>query len=110
MIGRPPMNKWNGHFSRLSHLRWRSPQRLVIGPPVCRRYRFPSIAMNAANSDIGRLPYRRSEVVTISGATDRLRPGGIARRCASNRSLGSGWSLDWTSMTEIELTAENRPA
>ena len=44
------------------------------------------------------------------GAMDRLRLRRIARRYASDRSVGSGWSLDWTSMTKVELTAENRPA
>jgi hypothetical protein len=92
-------------------------------------YRFnhclPNIATKAANSDIKRLAYRRFEVVTISaggpfhtggavgsspGTIDRLRLRRIARRYASDRSLGSGWSFDWTSMTKAELTAENRPA
>ena len=111
------------------HLRRRSPQRSTTDPPVCRRYRFshcfPSIAMNAANSDIRRLAYRRSDVVKISvggpfhgegavgsssGAIDLLRLRRIARRYASERSVGSGSSFDWTSMTKAELTAENRPA
>ena len=45
-----------------------------------------------------------------SGMMDRLRLRRIARRYASDRSLGSDWSFDWTSMTKAELTAENRPA
>ena len=45
-----------------------------------------------------------------SGETDRLRLRRIARRYASDRSPESGSSLDWTSMTKAELTAENRPA
>jgi len=129
IMGRLSMTRWNGHFSKPLHLRWRSPQRSTTDPPVCRRYRFshwfPSIATNAANNDTRRLAYRRSEVVTISvggpfntggaagsssGAIDRLRLRRIARRYASERSLGSGWSFDWTSMTKAELTAENRPA
>src|SRR5882757_7805543 len=99
MMGRLPMNVWNGHFSRPSNLRCRSPHRSTIDPPVWRRYRFnhclPSIATNAANSDIRRLAYRRSDVVMISvggplhavgalgssfGAMDGLRLGRIARR------------------------------
>ena len=52
------MNTWKGHFSRPSNLRWRSPQRSTIDPPVCRRYWFshclPNIATNAARSDIKR--------------------------------------------------------
>ena len=128
-MGRLSTNKRNGHFFRPSNLRWRSPQRSTIDPPVCRRYRLshclPNIATNAADSDISRLAYRRSDVVMISvggpfhaggaagtssGAMDRLRLRRIARRRASDRSLESGWSLDWTSMTKAELTAENRPA
>jgi len=67
----------------------------------------------------------RPETVTISlegsswsggtvgvspGIADWLRVRRIARRMAADCSLGSGWSFDWTSMTNAELTAENRPA
>jgi len=45
-----------------------------------------------------------------SGEMDRLRLRRIARRYASDRSPGSGSSLDWTSMRKAELTAENRPS
>jgi len=129
MMGRLSMKNRNGHFSRPSNLRWRSPHRPMTDPPACRRYRFnhclPNIATNAAKRDIKKLAYRRFEVVMISvggpfhaggvigsssGAMDRLRLRRIARRYASDRSLGSGSSLDWTSMTKAELTAENRPA
>ena len=44
------------------------------------------------------------------GARDALRLRRIARRYASDRSPESGSSLDWTSMTKAELTAENNPA
>ena len=99
MMGRLSMKNRNGHFSRPSNLRWRSPQRSIIDPPVCRMYLFshcfPSIATNAANRDISKLAYRRSDVVMISeggpfhaegavgsssGAMDRLRLRRIARR------------------------------
>jgi len=67
MIERLSTNNRNGYFSRPSNLRWRSPQRSIIDPPVCRRYRFsrclPNIATNAASR---RLAYRRSDVVMIS--------------------------------------------
>jgi hypothetical protein len=98
-MGRLSMNNRSGHFSRPSILRWRSAQRSIIDPPICRRYLFshclPNIATNAANSDISRLAYRRFEVVTISaggplhtggtagsspGIMDRLRLRRIARR------------------------------
>lgn len=49
-------------------------------------------------------------VECLSGMMDRLRLVRIAGRYASDRSLGSGWSFDWTPMTKAELTAENRPA
>ena len=99
MTGRLSMKKRNGHFSRPSNLRWRSPQRSATDPPACRRYRLshclPSIATNAANSDISRLTYSRSKVVMIAvggpfhtrgaagssfGTMDRLRLRRIARR------------------------------
>jgi hypothetical protein len=99
MTGRLSIHRRKGHFWRPSNLRWRSPQRSIIDPPVCRRYRFshclPSIATNAASSDISRLAYRRFEVVTTSaggpfhaggavgssfGMTVRLRLRKIARR------------------------------
>src|SRR6202012_3112960 len=108
MMGRPSMNNRNDHFSRPSNLRWRSPQRSIIDPPACRMYLsshcFPNIATKAANSDINRLAYRRSDVGMISeggpfhvgggvgssfGAMDRLRLRRIARRYASDRSVGS---------------------
>lgn len=64
------MKRWNGHFSRPSYLRCRSPQRSAIDPLLWRRYQsshcLPNIATNAANSSIRNLAYRRSEVVTIS--------------------------------------------
>lgn len=44
------------------------------------------------------------------GIAEWLRVRRMAWRRAADRSLGSGWSLDWTSMTKAELTAENRPA
>src|ERR1700744_4784626 len=70
MMGRLSMNNRNDHFSRPSNLRWRSPHRSTIDPPAWRMYLLshclPSIATNAANSDIRRLAYRRSEVVMIS--------------------------------------------
>ena len=44
------------------------------------------------------------------GMADWLRVRRIARRRAADCSFGSGPSLDWTSMTKAELTAENRPA
>ena len=93
------MNNRNGHFSRPSNSRCRSPQRSTIDPPLCRMHLFshclPNIATKAANSDIRRLAYRRSEVVMISeggplraagtvgsasGVMDRLRLRRIARR------------------------------
>ena len=81
------------------NLRWRSPHRSIVDPPVWRRYLFnhclPSIATNATNSNISRLAYKRFEVVTISwdgplqaggaagfssGEVDLLRLRRIARR------------------------------
>ena len=44
------------------------------------------------------------------GIADWLRVRRIARRSATDWSFGSGSSFDWTSMTNAELTAENRPA
>ena len=44
------------------------------------------------------------------GIADWLRVRRIARRRATDWSFRSGWSLEWTSMTNAELTAENRPA
>ena len=41
---------------------------------------------------------------------DWLRVKRIARRRAVDCSFGSGRRLEWTSMTKVELTAENRPA
>ena len=70
MTGRLSMNNQNGHFSKPSNLRWRSPQRSIMDPPACLRYPFnhylPSIVTNTANSDSSRLVYRRHEVVMIS--------------------------------------------
>jgi len=93
------MKNQNGHLLMPSNLRWRSPQRSIVDPPLCRRYLpnhcLPSIAMKAANSDISRLAYKNSEAVTISlegplhsggaagsssGEMDRLRLRRIARR------------------------------
>jgi len=81
--------------------------------------------MNAANGDTRRLTYRRLDVVAIplrrppradgaagpsSGEVDQLqRLRRITRRYTSDRSVESGSSLGWTSMTKAELTAENRP-
>ena len=129
MMGKLSMKERKGHFSRLSNLcRWLL-QRPIIDAPVCRRYLFnhclSGIATNVASRDISRFAHKISEVVMISvwrplhaggalrsplGAIDRLRLRRIARRYASDRSVGSSWSLDWTSMTKAELTAENRPA
>ena len=44
------------------------------------------------------------------GIADWLRVRRMARRMAADCSFGSGWSFDWTSITNAELTAENRPA
>ena len=44
------------------------------------------------------------------GIADWLRVRRIARRRAVDRSLGSGWSFEWTSMTKTELTTDSRPA
>ena len=70
MTGRLSTKTWKGHFWSPSHLRWRSPQRSIIDPPIFRKYRlshcFPSIAMNAASSEIRRLAYMSPVAVTIS--------------------------------------------
>ena len=90
MMGRLSMNKRDGHFFMPSN--FALAVTASLDPLVCRRYwlshYLPSIAMNAANSDISKLAYRRSDVVTISvrrafqaggavgsssGETDRLR-------------------------------------
>lgn len=105
MKWRLSINKRNGRFSRSSHLCWRSPRRWT-NPPVCLRQRsnhcFRIITTNAARSDIGRLPYRRSDAVMIlvgahstveeqralvrgNRSVDR-----IARRRAPGRSVGPG--------------------
>ena len=93
MIGRFPVDKWNGHFLRLSNFRWRSPQRSTIDPPVYQRYllshRFPSIAKNAGNSNIGRLAQRRSGIVTIS-VGDHSKLEGWSTPVESNGSVGVG--------------------
>jgi hypothetical protein len=83
------------------------------------------MAMNAASKEIRRLAYISPAAVTISlggfswtggmmeappGIADWLRARRMARRRATDCSLGSGWSFEWTSMTKAELTAENRPA
>ena len=64
------MNKRNGHFSRPSHLRWRSPQRSTIDPPGVSEGPIQplraSIAATAAGSDISELVYSRPEVAVIS--------------------------------------------
>ena len=44
------------------------------------------------------------------GNVDWLRVRRIARRRAADSSFGSGSSFDCTSITNAELTAENRPA
>ena len=68
------MKKRNGHFFSPSCFHWRSPQRSIIDTPRSgpHWYRFshcfPSIAMNAANSEIRRLAYIRQVVVMISFA------------------------------------------
>ena len=129
ITGRLSTKRWSGHFSMPSHLRCRSPDRSTMDPPVFRKYRLShclaSIATNAARSDINKLVYMRLAAVTISlggsscaggtmtvsaGRADRLRVRRIARRSAADCSFGSGSSFDWTSMTNAELTAENRPA
>ena len=122
-------NRCSGHFLSPSHLCYRSPQRSIIDPPKLRRYRFshcfPSIATNTASRAIRRLMFMRPVMVTISlggspgtggttgvspGIADLLRVRRIVGRRAANWSFGSGWSCEWTSMTNAELKAENRPA
>ena len=129
MTGKLSTNSWNGHSLSPSNLHWRSPQRSIIDPPACRKYRFshcfPSIATNAASSEIRRLAYMSPVAVTISwggsswiggavgfslGMADWLRVRRMARRRAADCSFGLVSSFDWTSITNAELTAENRPA
>jgi len=40
MVGRFSMNNQNGYLSRLSNLRWRTPRRSIVDPPVRQRYLF----------------------------------------------------------------------
>ena len=86
---------------------------------------MPSIATNAASSDINKLAYMRLDAATIAwdgfswmGGTVRFSPGRavgfkvkrIARRRAADCSFESGSSFGWTPRMNAELTAENRPA
>ena len=81
--------------------------------------------MNVANRDINKLAYMSPVTVTTllgglpwAGGMERVSPGmaewlrvkRMAWRSAADCSFGSGSSLEWTSMTKAELTAENRPA
>ena len=81
--------------------------------------------MNAARREIRRLAYISPVTAAISvgmlcavggmvgaalGIAEWLRVRRIARSSAVASSFGSGWSFDWTSMTNAELTAEKRPA
>ena len=54
--------------------------------------------------------FRGGAVGFSSGMADWLRVKRIARRSVADCSLGSVSSFDWTSITNAELTAENRPA
>jgi hypothetical protein len=44
------------------------------------------------------------------GKTVRFKLRRIARRYASDRSVESGWSIDWILMAKAEPTPKNRPA
>lgn len=92
--------RWNIRLLNLSHLCWRSPQRLIIDPPSSVKYRsshgLTNIAVNAANAEQMRLKY-------------------MNRAMLSWETLGSATSLSdgdaaLTSIMKAELTAESRPA
>ena len=129
ITGRLSMNISNGHFLIPFRFRCLSPQRSEIEPPTSLKYLFnhclPNIAMKAAKRVITRLAYRRFVARTISWAgpdhalggggrspitAELLRERRMARRYTIVISPGSGCRFVWISMTNDELTAENKPA